>query len=126
MRKMWLLLALTLCGCSTTQRRVEQHVRYERRDSLRALFCEELTVRLDDVRIIPPDSVHPRLEARSATVEMRRKAVVEAVATDSARIERSDISEPASAAKGRWRPPLWSLLLTSVVFYVLGMCRRRG
>ncbi|MDE6222064.1 MAG: hypothetical protein K2J09_00945 [Muribaculaceae bacterium] len=124
-------VALALCGClsgcSSTRHSVGERVRYERHDSVRALFGEELTVRLDDVRIIPPDSGGCRIEARSARVERRREAKVEAVATDSAAMERRELSEPvrAGGGGGAWRPPIWCWLLIAAGCYILGAARRR-
>lgn len=119
-------VALALWACSSPSHSVGERVRYERHDSVRALFGEELTVRLDDVRIIPPDSGGCRIEARSARVERRREAKVEAVATDSAAMERRELSEPVRAGGGcAWRPPIWCWLLIAAGCYILGAARHR-
>ena len=118
-------VALALWSCSSPRHSVGERVRYERHDSVRALFGEELTVRLDDVRIIPPDSGGCCIEARSARVERRRQAKVEAVATDSAAMERRELSEPVRAGGGgAWRPPIWCWLLIAAGCYILGAARR--
>lgn len=121
------VVALALWACSSPRHSVGERVRYERHDSVRALFGEELTVRLDDVRIIPPDSGGCRIEARSARVERRREAKVEAVATDSAAMEHRELSEPvrAGGGGGAWRPPIWCWLLIAAGCYIVGAARRR-
>lgn len=118
MRKSVWIMLLALSSCSS-HRRVEERCVYERRDTLYAVLGEELTVCLDDLRIIPPDTVRPRVEAARVRIERRRDAVVEAAAVEEATVVIE--AEPASPG-GESR--LWFYALLAACGYLLGRMNR--
>lgn len=104
-----------LAGCSSAKR-IEQRERLERCDTLRALLAEQLTVRLDDVRIIPPDSIRPHVKVASVTLERQRAAQVQAVGGEL--VEASVVETPAAppSARREWLP--WALIaLMAIIFF---------
>lgn len=123
MKRTWTLLplaALAATACSTPKA-IESTAAAERRDTLRAVLAEELTVRLDDVVILPPDTLHPRIVA--ARVELRR----DREATLSRRIaesEQTTVTKTPAPRPEPWRPPLWVALAAGVGAYIAGAWRR--
>ncbi len=118
MRRVALAMALALSACASP-RRVEEKAVFERRDTLRAVFGEELTVCLDDFRIIPPDSCRPRIEAAQVRVERRREAAVAAAE----QVEEQRVVEaPTGPASSR----LWPYCLVGALCFLLGLKVRGG
>ncbi len=113
MRIVILAVALILGGCCQ-HRQITDCVSYERRDTLRAVLAEDLSICLDDLRIIPPDTVRPRLEAVKVRVERRRDAVVEAAACEEK--TETEVSEPAHKDEKQ----LWIYVLVAVCGFLLG------
>lgn len=98
--------------------------RMERADTFRAMLAENLTVRLDDVLIVPPDTLRrPRLKA--AGMELRRTATVGVEARAVAQ-EHETANEQIAAPAAAWRPPVWALFAAAAVAYIAGAWRRRG
>lgn len=112
-RRVVIMAVLSVLATSCASRRVaDGHV--ERRDTFRAILAERLSVSLDDVVIIPPDSVRPVVIARRA--EIRREAAVKV--SSAAREQVSEHRETTTEAPRIEAPPLWPLLLllAAVVF----------
>lgn len=109
-----MITALALSGCAAP-RQVEERAVYDRRDTLRAVFGEELTVCLDDFRIVAPDS-RPSIEAARVRVERRRESTVTAAeeveAVDERRVEESPRSIKGSG---------WLYGLVGAVCFLLGL-----
>lgn len=115
-----LLLMSTACS---THRQVEQQRVHA--DTIHALLAEQLSVRLDDVIIVPRDSVSPVIAARRAEVSRqtdvevsRRKTVAEQVS------EQTQTEAPRIAT-----PPLWSVIALAIILLLFfrSLCRvRRG
>lgn len=118
MRKSVLLLVMVLSACSS-HRRVDERFVYERRDTLHAVLGEDLTVCLDDLRIIPPDTVRPRVEAVKVRIERRRDAVVDAAASQAT--TEVKVAQPASS---RGESRLWFYALCAVCGFLLGRLSR--
>ncbi len=110
MKRLMLILAaaLALSGCSAGKQ-VQQRQRLERCDTLRALLAEELTVRFDDVRIIPPDSLRPQMKVAHIALERRRAAQVEEVAAEQAEVQNEENPAPVQSGRRDWLP--WALLV---------------
>ncbi len=121
MRRVALAMALALSACASP-RRVEEKAVFERRDTLRAVFGEELTVCLDDFRIIPPDSCRPRIEAAQVRVERRREAAVAAAEQVEAVEEQRVVEAPAGPTSSR----LWPYCLVGALCFLLGLKVRGG
>lgn len=119
MRRILLIIGamLLLGGCSTAKK-TEQRRRLERCDTLRAILAEELTVKLDDVRIIPPDTLRPRIKVESIVLERQRAAQVQAVETEQVEAVRVETPVTPPAARLNWLP--WALLfaLIAIIFYL--------
>lgn len=112
-RILWLIGALILlAGCSSAKK-VEERARLERCDSLRAFFAEELSIRFDDVRIIPPDSIRPQVKVAAVRIGRQRAAQVEIIANEE--VEAETVEEPVQTPAGRreWLP--WALLILIIV-----------
>jgi len=116
-----ILLASTACAPpreTATVRRVE------RADTFRAVLAENLTVCLDDVMIVPPDTLrHPRLKA--ARMELHRTATAGVEARADVR-EHETARKQTAAPAAAWRPPVWVLLAAAAAAYIAGAWRRRG
>lgn len=100
-----LAVALSLLASCASRRVAEVHI--ERADTFRAVLAERLSVSLDDVIIIPPDSVRPMVVARRA--EIRRVAAAEV--SSAAHEQVSELRETTTEAPRVEAPPLWPLLL---------------
>lgn len=112
-----LAAALVLSACASP-RRVEERVAYERRDTVQAVFGENLTVCFDDFKIIPPDTCRSRIEAARVRVERRRDAVVAAVAEEEIeKVEETRVEQPPRRALAKG----WLLLLVGAVGFILGL-----
>lgn len=112
-RILWLIGALILlAGCSSAKKE-EERARLERCDSLRAFFAEELSIRFDDVRIIPPDSIRPQVKVAAVRIGRQRAAQVEIIANEE--VEAETVEEPVQTPAGRreWLP--WALLILIIV-----------
>ncbi|MDE7334989.1 MAG: hypothetical protein K2N10_01590 [Muribaculaceae bacterium] len=120
MRKLLLIIPVLalLVGCSS-QRKVEERARLERCDSLRALLTEELTVRLDDVRIIPPDSIRPRVKVAAVRIERARTAQVEAIETETGDIEKVETPEPQQPVRSLLKPMALLVLIVLLIYGAL-------
>lgn len=119
-----LLIVAAVAACSSA-RVADSSTLVERRDSLRARLCEELSVRLDGVVIIPPDSVHPPVVA-ARTVELqhsRRNDAVATSATDVAALSHEEHETSAPAPAGGMGM-FWILFAVATLAYLLGA--RRG
>lgn len=104
---------LLLTSCSTP-RAVEQRRELERRDTLSALFSEDLVVRFDDLRIIPPDSLRPRIKAAAATVGRRRQtSVIQATEVEET-TQQQPVNPPGSDRR------LWLYVLVGVIGFLIG------
>lgn len=112
-RILWLIgVLILLAGCSSAKK-AEERARLERCDSLRAFFAEELSIRFDDVRIIPPDSIRPQVKVAAVRVGRQRAAQVEIIANEE--VEAETVEEPVQTPAGRreWLP--WALLILIIV-----------
>ncbi|MDE6512795.1 MAG: hypothetical protein K2L05_01250 [Muribaculaceae bacterium] len=112
------LALLAVAGCSSA-RKVEERARLERCDSLRALLAEELTVRLDDVRIIPPDSIRPRVKVAAVRIERARTAQIEAVETETGDIEKVETPEPQQPMRSLLKPMALLVLIALLIYGAL-------
>lgn len=111
------LMLLTACSGAreATSERLEL-----RRDTLHATLAEHLSVRLDDVVIIPPDSSRPILTARKAELRRLTETEITRGEQETAHIEEHEKTEAPVKA-----PPLWwpLLLITAVVVILRLWCR---
>ena len=112
------VMVLLLAGCSSA-RKVEERARLERCDTLRALLAEDLTVRLDDVVIIPPDSIRPRVKIATVRVERQRAAQVEMVETEVDDIENVETLEPPQPMRPLLKPMALLVLISLLIYGVL-------
>lgn len=108
-----------LTGCASHQT-LERHAL--RADTFRAILAEQLTVSLDDVVVLPRDSVSPAIAARRATIS--RTAEAEVAATYESTLDTTAEDEAMPVAP--WRPPLWSVLTIAAVIILLLKTDRSG
>lgn len=105
------ILLFTVASCSSS-RQVTSRATVQRTDTLRALLAEQLSVCLDDVVIIPPDTVSPRIVARRATLRRQSAATVARV---SGLNTETRTDETAKKETPSLRAPLFSILFIFAV-----------
>lgn len=116
-----LVLAAAVSSSCASPKAVESAARAERRDTLRAVLAEELKMRLDDVVIIPPDSLGPRIVA--ARVELRRDRGISVSRRTEYEAETTERETP-KPGQSPWRPPIWVALAAGIGAYIAGAWRR--
>lgn len=112
MRRLAIGALLLLTGCAP-HKTLERHEL--RADTFRAILAEQLTVSLDDIIILPRDSVRPTIAARRATVSRTAEAKV-AVKSETA-LDATAEEEPLTTRP--WRPPLWLILAIATAIILL-------
>ena len=101
---------LLFAGCAP-HKTLERHEL--RTDTFRALLAEQLTVSLDDVVILPRDSVRPAVAARRATIRRTASTRVDAK-SETAKSEAASSTPP----EPRRRSPLWFLLAAAAAVFL--------
>lgn len=116
-------VAIGVASCSAP-RTVTTSAATLRTDTFRAVLAEQLHVCLDDVVIIPPDSVRPMLLARH--VELRRQSDASISSRTAERTDSTAIVEQSPPTSSpRTGRSAWLLMITAIAAYILGARRRQ-
>lgn len=121
----WLLIAAValLMMASCASRKHVETQRIERCDTFRAVLAERLTVCLDDVIIVPRDTVQPLLMARRAEIHRVAAAELQAEAREHSAGDIVDTPVPTpllpATATHRLRTCLLLLLLALILLPIL-------
>lgn len=113
--------AAMMSGCAS-QKTAESTHRLERRDTLRASLAEELSIRLDDVVIIPRDTLKPLVTAGRVELRREQSADVSIAQTEESKTENREETQPAPV-RSMWKLRLGVLMLLVLAAYIAGARR---
>ncbi len=99
MKRTWIIAAaLVLSGCASHRSVARQELRT---DTFRAGIAEQMSVCLDDIIILPRDTIHPVVIAHRA--EVKRNSVAKVVNIADERVNEKPVQEIKAS-------PVWPLL----------------
>lgn len=114
--------AAMMSGCAS-QKTAESTHRIERHDTLRASLAEELSIRLDDVVIIPRDTLKPMVIAGRVELRREQSADVSIAQTEESESETREETQPPPT-RPMWKLQLGVLLTLLIAAYIAGARRR--